>query len=62
MMFVNVTHQKLIDETIQTHRMIVDAIASHDPTGAKAAMVMHMNFNRSVIKKLYDEERAAIDN
>ena len=62
MMFVNVTHQKLIDETIQTHRMIVDAIAGHDPTGAKAAMVMHMNFNRSMIKRLYDEEKAATEN
>ena len=62
MMFVNVTHQKLIDETVQTHRMIVDAIASHDPTGARAAMVMHMNFNRSLIKRLYDEERAATEN
>ncbi len=26
MMFVNVTHKKLIDETIMTHRMIVEAI------------------------------------
>ena len=56
MMFVNVTHKKLIDETIMTHRMIVEAIAKHDPIGAKAAMVMHLNFNRTYIKKLYDGE------
>lgn len=31
MMFVNVTHKKLIDETIMTHRMITEAIANHDP-------------------------------
>ncbi len=31
MMFVNVTHKKLIDETIMTHRMIVNAIAGQDP-------------------------------
>ena len=37
MMFVNVTHKKLIDETIMTHRMITEAIANHDPIGAKAA-------------------------
>ena len=54
MMFVNVTHNKLIDETIMTHRMIVNAIAGHDPIGARSAMVMHLNFNRSYIKKLYD--------
>ena len=55
MMFVNVTHKKLIDETIMTHRMIVEAIANHDPIGARSAMVMHLNFNRTYIKKLYDE-------
>ena len=55
-MFVNVTHKKLIDETIMTHRMITEAIANHDPIGAKAAMVMHLNFNRSYIKKVYDGE------
>ena len=56
MMFVNVTHKKLIDETIMTHRMIVEAIANHDPIGAKSAMVMHLNFNRTYIKKAYDGE------
>lgn len=34
-----------------THRMITEAIANHDPIGAKAAMVMHLNFNRSYIKR-----------
>ena len=38
MMFVNVTHKKLTEETILTHRMITEAIANHDPIGAKAAM------------------------
>ena len=56
MMFVNVTHKKLIDETIMTHRMIAEAIARHDPIGAKSAMVMHLNFNRTYIKKIYDGE------
>ena len=35
---------------------ITEAIANHDPIGAKAAMVMHLNFNRSYIKKVYDGE------
>ena len=56
MMFVNVTHKKLVDETIMTHRMIVESIANHDPIGARSAMVMHLNFNRTYIKKLNDGE------
>ena len=57
MMFVNVTHKKVIDETILTHRMITDDIAAHDPVGAKSAMVMHLNFNRVYIKKEYDAQK-----
>lgn len=57
MMFVNVTHKKLIDETIMTHRMIVEAIEAHDPIGARNAMTMHLAFNRRMIKELYDEDR-----
>ena len=56
MMFVNVTHKKLTEETILTHRMITEAIAQHDPIGARSAMVMHLNFNRNCIRKLYDGE------
>ena len=56
MMFVNVTHKKLTEETILTHRMITEAIARHDPIGARSAMVMHLNFNRDCIRKLYDGE------
>ena len=58
MMFVNVTHKQLTQETILTHRMIVDAIAAHDPIGAEGAMSMHLNFNRRMIKRMYDEARA----
>lgn len=56
MMFVNVTHKKLTEETIMTHRMIVEAIASHDPIGARSAMSMHLTFNRQCIKEIYDAE------
>lgn len=55
MMFVNVTHTKLKNETIMTHRAVTEAIADHDPTGARAAMMMHMTFNRDLIKKLMKE-------
>lgn len=52
MMFVNVTHKTLSKETIMTHRAVVDAIAEKDPVGARSAMVMHMTFNRSMIKEM----------
>lgn len=52
MMFVNVTHRKLTQETIMTHRAVTDAIAERDPMGAKSAMMMHMTFNRNMIKEM----------
>ena len=52
MMFVNVTHKKLLHETIFTHRAVAEAIAEHDATGAKTAMTMHMAYNRDMIKKV----------
>lgn len=57
MMFVNVTHKKLMQETIMTHRAVVDAIAEHDSIGAKTAMMMHMTYNRNMIKKMMNEKQ-----
>lgn len=59
LMFVNVTHKKLTDETIMTHRAVTDAIAEHDPIGAKTAMMMHMTFNRNMIRQLMKDGREA---
>ncbi|MGL5433946.1 MAG: FadR/GntR family transcriptional regulator [Lachnospiraceae bacterium] len=61
MMFVNVTHKKLTEETITTHRYIVDAIKERDPIGAKTAMMMHMTFNRNMIKKLKNNEEVEMN-
>lgn len=55
LMFVNVTHKLLREESIATHRAVVDAIADHDPVGARAAMMMHMTYNRTLIKKMKEE-------
>ena len=55
MMFVNVTHKQLTEETITTHRMIAEAITAHDPIGARSAMTMHLTINRALIKKLHEE-------
>lgn len=37
-MFVNVTHKGLLNETIRTHREVVDVIAARDPVGARNLM------------------------
>lgn len=52
MMFVNITHKKLMAETIQTHRAIVNAIAEGDSQGARLAMTMHLTYNRDMIKNI----------
>ena len=44
--FVNLTRRSLRTETITTHRAITEAIANHDSTGARCAMVMHLTYNR----------------
>lgn len=61
MMFVNVTHKKLMQETIMTHRAVVDAIAEHDSVGARTAMMMHMTYNRNMIKRLMNEKEETPD-
>ena len=55
--FVNITHRMLRDETITTHRAITESIASHDSTGARCAMVMHLTYNRQAIMKLWKEHQ-----
>lgn len=54
LVFVNVTHKTLIQETLQTHRAIVNAIKNHDAIGAKTAMLMHIIYNRNKIKEIKD--------
>lgn len=60
MVFVNVTHKRLKEETISTHRAVTDAIAERDPIGAKSAMMMHMAYNRNLIKQLIKESDSPI--
>jgi len=54
--FANVTHRELMEETIETHRAVVDAIERHDQVGARCAMVMHLTFNRQMIVKMLEQE------
>lgn len=61
LMFVNVTHKMLTQETVLTHRAVYEAISRHDPIGARSAMMMHMTFNRNMIQKLAEESGKSSD-
>ncbi len=58
LMFVNVTHCRLTKETVMTHRAVVDAIAEQDSIGAKTAMMMHMAYNRDLIRQMIREAKS----
>lgn len=45
-MFIDMTSAGLKDETISTHRAIVEAVRTNDPTGAEDAMQLHLVYNR----------------
>lgn len=47
--FVDVTNGRLRQETIETHREIVDAIVAGDGDSARCAMNMHLLYNRRAI-------------
>lgn len=57
MTFANLTHRILRDETIETHRAIVNAIVDGDSVGAKCAMVMHLTYNRQELVRLMKENK-----
>lgn len=53
--FANVTHRLLIEETLETHRAITNAILKRDSVGARCAMMMHLTYNRQAIMKILEE-------
>lgn len=59
MMFSNITHEKLLMQTIETHTDILRCIEERDAIGAREAMAMHLTLNRNEIKRQYKEKRAA---
>lgn len=54
--FVDITDRRLLQETIETHREIADAIAAGDAKGARCAMNMHLIYNWRMIQKLSDKK------
>ena len=55
--FVDVTNRALGQETIETHREIVNCIAERGAEGAKCAMYLHLIYNRRVFRQLENEEK-----
>lgn len=56
--FANLTHRILMEETIESHRAIVNAILAKDVTGARCGMIMHLTYNRqTIIRMLKDQEK-----
>ena len=47
--FIGLTVKTLLQETIETHREIVSAIAEHDAHRAHDAMLLHLVYNRRTI-------------
>lgn len=55
--FANITYRSLMQETLETHRAIVDSIERKDAVGAKCAMNMHLTYNRQVIMELLEKRK-----
>lgn len=54
--FANLTNRLLMQETIDTHRAITEAVIKRDAVGAKCAMIMHLTYNRQMIMKILEEQ------
>lgn len=55
--FIDITNQKLRNETIETHREVLNAIKEHDANGARDAMFLHLVYNRRNIKNVIQKEK-----
>lgn len=62
MTFANLTHRTLMNETIETHRAITEAIIDRDPVGARCAMITHLTYNRqALLKKMKRDKQDSSD-
>lgn len=53
--FGRMTNLEMKEGTIITHKAIVDAIANHDPSAARQAMIDHLIMNKNAIQALSDQ-------
>ena len=59
--FGNLTYRKLLDETVRSHRSILNAILAGDSVGARCAMVSHLSFNREYLRSALNEKSKTSD-
>ncbi|OOM78106.1 FadR/GntR family transcriptional regulator [Clostridium sp. BL-8] len=60
--FIDITNQKLRNETIETHREILNSIKSHDSNAAHDAMLLHLVYNRRNIRNVIDKGKEIYKN
>lgn len=58
--FIDITNQKLRNETIETHREILNAIKAHNSNAAHDAMLLHLVYNRRNIRSVIESEKKYI--
>lgn len=56
-LFISVTDSSLREETIFTHRMIVEAIKEHNSEKARMAMIKHLEININKIKSINEHKK-----
>jgi DNA-binding FadR family transcriptional regulator len=57
MMSIDVTNQKIRNETIETHREVLNAIKAHDSNDAHDAMLLHLVYNRRNIRNIIEKKK-----
>ncbi|GFZ32975.1 GntR family transcriptional regulator [Clostridium zeae] len=57
MMSIDVTNQKIRNETIETHREVLNAIKAHDSNDAHDAMLLHLVYNRRNIRNIIEKQK-----
>lgn len=58
--FIDMTKTALVQETIETHRDITNAIKSRNPEGARTAMLQHLKYNEECMKKEQQERNSSL--
>ena len=56
-LFVDLTHRKLLEETIATHRDVVQAVKTHNSIAARDAMLLHLVYNRRDIQEMHFDQQ-----
>ena len=57
-LFIEVTELSLAEETLRTHRKIVEAIQDRDPQKAREAMKEHLLLNQERIQEKIREDKS----